>query len=232
MTGTDEIKEGVRKTYDRIAPHFAVTRDRVWPPTRDIIKEHAPCRVGDLGCGTGRALVEAAGLGCRVTGIDSSPGQLQMARSSLERSGHIENAVLMEGDLEELPLGDEVLDLCLMIAALHHLPDRKARTRALEEAYRVTAEGGFLQVSVWTWDQERFRKDHLSRIEGRREPGKHDGPLPGDFFVPWKKGAEGMRFYHLFGPGELEEELSMTGWTLLRSFFDGRNHWAECVKAP
>jgi len=139
---------------------------------------------------------------------------------------------LMEGDLEELPLDDGVLDLCLMIAALHHLPDRKARIRALEEAYRVTADGGSLQVSVWTWDQERFREQHLSRIEGRREPDEHDGPLSGDFMVPWKKGEEAIRFYHLYGPGELEEEVSSTGWTLLRSFFDGRNHWVECLKAP
>jgi len=232
VTRPDEIKEGVRETYDLIAPHFAPTRDKVWPPTRELIHDLAPCRLGDLGCGTGRALVEAAMQGCRVTGVDSSSGQLDMARRSLERSGKLDEATLLEGDLEQLPLEDGSLDLCLMIAALHHLPNREARVRALDEAYRVTAEGGSLQVSVWTWDQERFRNDHISRMEGEREPDDHDGPLPGDFLVPWKRGVEGTRFYHLYGPGEIENEISMSKWTLLRSFFDGRNHWAESVKAP
>ena len=59
MTRPDEIKDGVRETYDLIAPHFAPTRDKVWPPTRELIRDLAPCRVGDLGCGTGILAIAA-----------------------------------------------------------------------------------------------------------------------------------------------------------------------------
>ncbi|MBN1389327.1 MAG: class I SAM-dependent methyltransferase [Candidatus Thermoplasmatota archaeon] len=232
MTRTEEIKEMVRGTYDSIAPYFAGTRDRVWPPTMDIIRERSPCILGDLGCGTGRALVEASRHGCRVIGIDSSEGQLDMARISLENEGFLDGHSLVQGDLSSLPLKDGHLDVCLMIAVLHHLPSEEDRVLALNEAYRVTRPQGVLQVSVWSWDQDRFRKRHLSRTEGERPLDELDGPLSGDQFVPWNRGQQAMRFYHLYGPGELESEVSRSSWTLHRSFFDGRNHWVECVRSP
>jgi SAM-dependent methyltransferase len=60
----------VKEAYDDIAPHFAQTRENVWPPTKAFIEEVSPCRIGDLGCGTGRALIEAASRGCKVVGVD------------------------------------------------------------------------------------------------------------------------------------------------------------------
>jgi SAM-dependent methyltransferase len=139
---------------------------------------------------------------------------------------------LIESDLEVLPLENDELDACIMIASLHHLPDRDSRINVLNEAYRSVRSGGRLQVSVWSWDQDRFRERHLARAEQRRETDELDGPLPGDFMVPWKKGTYRKRFYHLYGPGELESEISDSEWTLQRSYFDGRNHWAECIKVP
>ena len=96
---------------------------------------------------------------------------------------------------------------------------------------KITRPGGHIQASAWTWDQERFRKDHLSRIDESREAGPQDGPLPGDFLVPWKEGVQRLRFYHLYGPGELESELEEAGWKLIQSYFDGRNHWAEACRS-
>ncbi|MBN1539768.1 MAG: methyltransferase domain-containing protein [Candidatus Thermoplasmatota archaeon] len=231
MTGSQDIRKDVRDAYDRIAPFFAETREKVWPPTMELIRERSPCILGDLGCGSGRALIEAARQGCRVVGIDSSEGQLKAAGRVLETGGFKNGPTLLQGDLSSLPLEDRVLDACLMIAVLHHLPQREERVRALEEAFRITRPGGVLQVSVWTHDQDRFRERHLSRIEGRRDQDELDGPLPGDHFVPWKRGSSAMRFYHLYGHGELEHEISMSPWTLQRSFFDGRNHWAECIRS-
>ncbi|MGA1873274.1 MAG: class I SAM-dependent methyltransferase [Thermoplasmatota archaeon] len=232
VNSSDDIKRSVSRTYDNIAPHFAPTRENVWPPTMELIRYRSPCIIGDLGCGTGRALVEAASRGCSVIGIDSSGGQLEMARSALIKTGLIGSARLYVADMEDVPLNDRELDICLMIASLHHLPDADSRRSALNEAYRITKPGGILQVSVWTWDQERFRRRHLDRLHGRRSTDDDDGQATGDFLVPWKKGTNAMRFYHLYGPGELEREIRSSRWTLQRSFFDGRNHWAECIRGP
>ena len=224
------IKRRVEETYNAISPHFASTRERVWPPTAEFLSECSPCHLGDLGCGTGRALIHAARLGSTVIGIDSSPVQLETAAKAVSRAGLERMVRLVRGDLENIPLEDNVLDHSIMIASLHHLPTRERRVRALDEASRCTRSCGSLQVSVWTWDQDRFRKRYLERLGGERRNEELEGPLPGDFMVPWNKGERRMRFYHLYGPLELEGEIADSGWRLSRSFFDGRNHWAECVK--
>ncbi|MFW3145669.1 MAG: class I SAM-dependent methyltransferase [Thermoplasmatota archaeon] len=232
MKDPEELKNELSRVYDDIAPHFADSRRELWPPMKLFIEEHAPRTMGDLGCGTGRGLVFAAEKGCRCIGVDSSRGQLELARKAVRSAGLDMKVELLEGDLAALPVGDASLDFSIMTASLHHLPTMEERIKALEEAFRCTRKGGELQISVWTWDQERFRERHLSRIEGRREKDDLDGPLPGDVYVPWKAGVERLRFYHLYGPGELESEIEQTEWSILRSYFDGRNHWAECIKDP
>ncbi|MEA3559609.1 MAG: class I SAM-dependent methyltransferase [Candidatus Thermoplasmatota archaeon] len=226
------IKEELRGVYDRIAPYFNETRKHLWPPMEQFIDEVSPCTLADLGCGTGRGLLHAASGGCDVKGVDSSKGQIDTASENIEKAGYTKEITLILSDLESLPLDSETIDNSIMIASLHHLPTRESRIKALDEAYRCTRKNGQILVSVWSWDQKRFREQHRSRIEKRREIGELDGPLPGDIMVPWRSGVKEMRFYHLYGPGELDAEIEMSGWTLSRSYFDGRNHWAECVKAP
>lgn len=228
----DDIKELVREAYDSIAPHFSRTRERIWPPTEVFLKEVSPCKIADLGCGTGRAISRCVELGCDIIGIDGSSEQLGQSRERLENEGAPEGSyTLIQADLEDLPLEDMSVHNCIMIASLHHLPTGDQRINSLKEALRITRPGGYIQVSAWTWDQKRFGKDHLSRINGERETGPQDGALPGDFLVPWKEGVRRLRFYHLYGPGELEEEVKEAGWKLTRSYFDGRNHWAEASKS-
>lgn len=225
-----DIKDGVKDTYDAIAPFFSKNRTSIWPPTASFIDTFSPCRLLDLGCGTGRVILYALKKGCSVTGVDISPAQLDMTERNIEDAGIDGEFRLVEADMEDLPMEDMIFENCTMIASLHHLPTREARIESLREACRVLKSGGSIQISVWTWDQERFRERHRERIEGRRERDDTDGPEPGDLFVPWKDGRKKNRFYHLYGPGELEDEVSKTDLVLQRSYFDGRNHWLEAEK--
>jgi len=215
------------EAYDAISPHFADRRTDLWPPMRQFIDEVSPCRLLDVGCGTGRAVKYALEKGSTVCGIDVSAKQLEEVRKHVEGAhGRLE---LLRSDMRDIPLKDSSFDAVMMIASVHHLMSGDDRLKAFREALRVTREGGKLLVSAWTWDQERFRERHLSRLSGRA-PDEHDGPFPGDFMVPWKAGVEVMRSYHLYGPGELEGEVGSTGWDLIRAYFDGRNHWVEAVR--
>jgi len=225
------IKDEVRKAYDSIASDFALKRKHLWAPTKMFIDEVSPCRLADLGCGTGRALSYALNKGCTVIGLDSSRSQLDETRDRLQKEGADSSRyTLIECDLEEIPLYEGSVDNALMIASLHHLPTRQRRLNALKQAGRITKEGGRVQISVWSWDQDRFRGRYISLLQGKRDKDGLDGPNPGDLLVPWKEKTPVFRFYHLYGPGELEEEIRRSGWVTIRSFFDGRNHWVEAER--
>jgi SAM-dependent methyltransferase len=60
----------------------------------------SPCKTIDLGCGTGNYAMYLAGLGFDVTGIDSSPTAITIARENAEKRGVL--CMFVTGDL----LGD------------------------------------------------------------------------------------------------------------------------------
>ena len=231
MTYTGKSPEdSVEDAYDRISEYFHHHRRDLWPPMEQFLDE--PGEHGtllDLGCGTGRALKAASLRGYRVIGVDISSNQLEEASGSIRTLGPVD-CELIKADIRNVPLPDGISSATLMIAVLHHLIDRVSRIEALREAARLTSVQGRLLVSVWSWDQDRFRERHLSRLNERRPLDEDDGPLPGDLFVPWKDGVTVRRFYHLYGPHELDGEVISAGWSLRRSYFDGRNHWVEAYR--
>jgi len=95
-------------------------------------------RLLDAGCGAGGAAVEAARLGCDVTGVDASAELLAIARRRLP------NARFQEGDLEHLPFPDAFFDAAVAINTLFFAHDMD---RAAREVARVVRPGGRLVVS-------------------------------------------------------------------------------------
>ena len=63
----------------------------------------------DAGCGAGGACVEAAKLGCEVTGVDASRALLAVARHQLP------GARFEEADLEALPFGHSAFDAVIAV---------------------------------------------------------------------------------------------------------------------
>jgi len=110
--------------------------------------------VGDLGCGTGAFLATAAPHVKRVVGVDASPEMLEAAG---ERLAHLHNVGLRLGDLENLPVETDTLDLAVMLLVLHYLPEPG---RALAEACRALKPGGRLVVvDMRTHDREAYLEE-------------------------------------------------------------------------
>jgi SAM-dependent methyltransferase len=96
------------------------------------VKEFAPSRVLDVGCGAG-AMAERVRdeLGAEVVAIDSSERMVELTR---ERG--IEAYV---ADVQELPFGDGEFDCVFAGWVLYHVRDRE---RAISECARVLRRGG------------------------------------------------------------------------------------------
>jgi ubiquinone/menaquinone biosynthesis C-methylase UbiE len=94
-------------------------------------------RVLDVGCGTGRWLVEAMAGGRRAVGLDPSSAMLARARERAPATA------LVRGRAESLPFADGLFGAVLCIYVVHHLADP---ARFVVEARRVLSDGGTLTV--------------------------------------------------------------------------------------
>jgi SAM-dependent methyltransferase len=118
-------------------------------------------RLLDAGCGTGRNLIEFAGLGV-AQGVDFSSEAIELCR----RRG-VES--VRQASLDALPFGDAAFDLILATDVLEHLADDLA---AMRELRRVAAPGARLLATVpayrWLWSEHDVEHQHFRRYTLRR----------------------------------------------------------------
>ena len=110
-------------------------------------------RILDMGCGNGRHVVFFARQGFDVYGIDISKEAIEVARKWLDREGL--KAHLKVGDIEKLPFEDEYFDVIVLLEVLDHISFFKA-SKAMKEAKRVLAAGGYVYVSLRSTEDSEF----------------------------------------------------------------------------
>jgi len=130
----DEPDHGLRDPEVRRA---WAGRLRGWLPGR-------PGDVLDLGCGTGSLSLLAAEQGYRVTGVDSSPAMVDLARAKL--AGR--DAAFLVGDAATPPVGEERYDVVLVRHVLWALPDP---ARVLRHWRQLLRPGGRLVLVEGVW---------------------------------------------------------------------------------
>jgi len=100
----------------------------------------------DLGSGAGIDCFLAArkvGKTGKVIGVDMTEEMVEKARENVKKQG-IENIEFVLGDIENLPLKDNSIDVIISNCVINLAPD-KAKT--FKEAHRVLKEGGRMYVS-------------------------------------------------------------------------------------
>lgn len=112
--------------------------DREQPIVWDILENLPVGTALDAACGTGRHAAQLSSLGHKVIGVDSSPDMLAIARTK------VPDGTFREGDLHELPIPNEHVDIIVCALALGHLPNLSP---VLAEFARVLRPGGHLVIS-------------------------------------------------------------------------------------
>ncbi len=201
-------RRGVRRTYERIADHFATTRDIPWPEVESFCADRHAETALDIGCGNGRHAELLEAHADRVLGVDLSGELLAIARE------RVPGATFLAGDAAALPLVDGAVGLAVYIATIHHLPERRLRRRSLDELARVLTADGVALVSAWSTAHDRFDAEET-------ETGfdtEIDWTLPGGETVP--------RYYHIYAPAEFDADLEASALSVLDSFVSSGNCYA------
>ena len=100
----------------------------------------------DLGSGAGndcfiaRAIVGETG---KVLGLDFSETMLEKARENIKKLGFT-NVDFLKGDIEEMPIPNDTIDVVLSNCVLNLVPDKNM---AFSEIFRVLKPGGHFSIS-------------------------------------------------------------------------------------
>ena len=240
----DDLKIQIMETYDEIAGDFDPTRPHPWPETMEFVKSLSKGqKILDLGCGTGRNSVYLASQDLQVVGIDFSSNMLGIAYQKGREMNAGDNPAFIRADIMELPFRASTFDAAIFIAALHHIPNEIYRLAALDELFRCLKPGAKVLVSVWAFDQPRFREVMEEQVEkgdkkivpkrrSENEPCSVPDGSPGDVYVPWTRndGSVFKRFYHLFRENELDELLKKSQFGVQEVYRVKDNYYAKLSK--
>ncbi len=100
----------------------------------------------DLGSGAGNdAFVARSEVGPtgKVIGVDFTPAMIQKARENAEKLGY-NNVEFREGDIEQLPVSDNTIDVVISNCVLNLVPNK---AKVFAEIMRVLRPGGHFSIS-------------------------------------------------------------------------------------
>lgn len=119
----------------------------------------------EVACNMGTTSIELAQrFGCTIYAVDMDKNALAKARENISAAGLAENITVMEANATKLPFADETFDVVINEAMLTMYVD-KAKTRLIDEYYRVLKPGGRLLTHDIMFTQERLETQGQAQLE-------------------------------------------------------------------
>ncbi|MGF1541221.1 MAG: class I SAM-dependent methyltransferase [Pleurocapsa sp.] len=148
------LNSGAAVTYDPVTK-YALPPNEIW--NRQTVIEAiqgSPCKILDLGCGTGSTtlMLKQAFPNAEVIGLDLSPQMLVMAEYKAKQAGL--NVKWIHGLAEATNLADSEFDVVTASLLFHETPPQIALD-ILKESFRLLDEGG--QIIILDGHQKTLR---------------------------------------------------------------------------
>ena len=149
---------------------------RAWASILDDLRLRGDETLLDLGCGRGAVLLAAArrlprgrAIGVDLWRADQTDNSQQATLTNASLENVADRIELHTADMAALPLPDGSVDVVVSNLAIHNIPERAGRRRALDEAVRVLRPGGRLAIAdLWETRQHAERLRALGWTDVRR----------------------------------------------------------------
>lgn len=136
--------------YDRLAPYYDWEHERFLDdlPLYTALARSRNGAVLDLACGTGRVLMALAADGHPVTGLDNSPGMLEIARKRIDAAKLGRRASVELADMRHFDLRSR-FDLAVVpLGSFHHLVSGTDQRSAISSIAEHLTTGGLLALDL------------------------------------------------------------------------------------
>ena len=134
-------QDRMRSFFDSVAGRLGMdyAPGKSWKGLAEaLLKLLPPMVIADLGAGEGAFALLLAQRAQRVIAVDTSARMIEVGREQALRQG-ITNVEYRQGDMEEVPIDDRMVDLVFFSQSLHHALHPE---RAVSEARRILRPGG------------------------------------------------------------------------------------------
>jgi len=140
----DRLRAFERQRHDKLAPtyqdFFSPVTALAISPLLNAAQVRPDATLLDVATGPGSLALEATKLGMICTGVDLSPGMIQLAEKSNP------GIAFRVADVEHLPFADASFDAVVCNFGLGHFPYPEA---SVAECVRVLKPGGRIALSWW-----------------------------------------------------------------------------------
>ncbi|HUB28672.1 MAG TPA: metalloregulator ArsR/SmtB family transcription factor [Terracidiphilus sp.] len=148
-------QDKMRAFFDEVAGRFgrSYVPGKSWKSVAEaLLKLMPPMVIADLGAGEGGFSLLLAQRAKQVIAVDTSARMVEVGRQQAKRQG-VKNLEYRLGDMEEVPIDDDSVDLVFFSQSLHHAmhPDR-----AVAEAWRILKPGG--RIAILDLAKHRFEE--------------------------------------------------------------------------
>jgi demethylmenaquinone methyltransferase/2-methoxy-6-polyprenyl-1,4-benzoquinol methylase len=150
-----EMFDQIAGSYDFLNHLLSLNIDKGWRRKAiESIASVAPGRILDVATGTADMAIGAIRLKpTLVTGVDASPGMLEIARKKIADRSLSDKITLVEAACEDLPFRDSSFDAAMVAFGVRNFTDPD---QGLREIYRVLSPGGKLAILEFSLPRQKW----------------------------------------------------------------------------
>lgn len=224
-----KIIELNKKSYDKIAEHFSITRGYIWPDLKNLGEHiHNNYKVLDVGCGNGRLYEELEAKNVEYYGVDSCLKLIDIARDRYGKSHASRFGVF---DIFSMPFQEGQFDAIFAVAVINHLPTKELQKKALLKLNKLLKPDGTLLMTNWNLWRPTLNKKSvfyyaLKKLKTSNEEWKKiyltDKKEFGfkDIMTQWQTGNEkSPLYYYAFSLTELNNLVKECGFEISDSYY-------------